>query len=62
MSEHSRDDEKSAGVQALEILQVIGELLLVMVKMIYFSLLAVYRTVIPAEEVSVNGEIVLVSF
>lgn len=45
----------------MEIIQVVGELLLVFMKMIYFSWVAVYRMIVPVEEVSVNGEIVLVS-
>jgi len=53
--------EQNGGEQVFQVLQVIGEVILLLIKYIYFNIEAVYRVFVPLPEDSVRGEIVLVT-
>jgi len=54
-------NDKSGSQLAIEIFQIIVELLIILTKSIYFLGETIYRNFVPAKEVSVKGEIVLVT-
>ncbi|XP_017768290.1 PREDICTED: 17-beta-hydroxysteroid dehydrogenase 13-like [Nicrophorus vespilloides] len=64
MAKHTKavhKQEISAFVQARTVLQIIGEILLLLLKLAYFNIESIYRIFVPATEVSVKGEVVLVT-
>lgn len=55
------DGEQSAATQAIEVVKIIFELLLFLVKYVYYYGESIFRMFVPREQKSVQGEIVLIT-